>query len=56
MRIIRPADLINEVKAIYDSPDLYYERLKQYWIAKHPEATPREYEQAMRECAEKAGV
>lgn len=33
-----------------------YEQLKQKWIAEHPDATHKEYEQAMREIARKAGV
>lgn len=33
-----------------------YERMKAQWIAAHPNATPDEYAQAMREIARKAGV
>jgi hypothetical protein len=33
-----------------------YERRKQEWIAAHPEAPPREYEQAMRRLANECGV
>ena len=33
-----------------------YERMKAQWIAAHPDATPAEYAQAMREIARKAGV
>lgn len=33
-----------------------YEQMKRAWIAAHPDATPAEYEQAMREIARKAGV
>jgi hypothetical protein len=33
-----------------------YERMKAEWIAQHPDATPAEYAQAMREIALKAGV
>jgi len=33
-----------------------YELMKQEWIAKHPNASPREYEQAMNEIAKKAGI
>lgn len=33
-----------------------YERLKREWIDKHPEASPREYEQAMRRIARECGV
>lgn len=39
-------------------PDPYfvYEARKARWIADHPEATSREYEQAMRELAKECGV
>jgi len=33
-----------------------YERMKAEWIAQHPDATPAEYAQSMREIALKAGV
>lgn len=33
-----------------------YERLKKQWAAAHPEATPREYEQAMARIADECGV
>lgn len=33
-----------------------YESEKAAWIAKNPEATPAEYQQAMRAIAQRAGV
>jgi len=33
--------------------DQHYEREKAAWIAAHPEATPEEYEKAIREIAER---
>jgi hypothetical protein len=33
-----------------------YESLKQEWIRKNPEATPAQYQKAMRAIARKAGV
>jgi len=38
-------------------PDLdqVYEREKAAWIAAHPEATPKEYEQAIQEIAARLG-
>lgn len=33
-----------------------YEQLKHKWIAENPDATAKEYEQAMRELARKLGV
>ncbi len=33
-----------------------YENNKNQWIAKHPEATHEEYEEAMRQIAKQAGV
>ena len=33
-----------------------YERLKAEWRAEHPDATPEEYERAMRRIAEQCGV
>jgi hypothetical protein len=33
-----------------------YEILKQEWIAKHPNATPKEYQNAMMAIARKCGV
>jgi len=33
-----------------------YERMKAEWIAQHPNATPAEYAQAMREIAQRCGV
>lgn len=33
-----------------------YELLKQEWIAKHPNSTPQEYENAMRNIARKLGL
>ena len=32
-----------------------YEQLKKEWVEAHPAATPREYEQAMREIAARLG-
>jgi len=32
-----------------------YEREKQAWVEKHPDATPQEYEQAIRKIAERIG-
>lgn len=34
---------------------LFYEQLKQAWIFAHPDATPAEYEQAIREIAREIG-
>jgi hypothetical protein len=36
-------------------PDMSYELAKQAWISDHPEATPQEYEKAIREIAERIG-
>lgn len=33
-----------------------YELMKQEWIAKHPNATHEQYQQAMREIAKRLGV
>lgn len=33
-----------------------YERLKYEWISAHPAATPTEYQDAMRELAQKCGI
>lgn len=33
-----------------------YERAKQDWMFRHPEATHEEYERAMREIAKKMGI
>jgi hypothetical protein len=33
-----------------------YEFLKAEWIAKHPDATPKQYQQAMRLIAKKCGI
>ena len=33
-----------------------YERRKAAWTAEHPDSTPRQYEQAMREIANECGV
>ena len=33
-----------------------YEVLKATWIAKHPNASPRQYEKAMKSIARKCGV
>lgn len=35
--------------------DRLYEASKKDWIARHPEATPEEYERAMREISERIG-
>ena len=34
----------------------HYEALKAAWISEHPDASPAEYERAMREIAGKCGV
>jgi len=33
-----------------------YELMKQEWIAKHPNATHEQYQQAMQKLAKKAGI
>lgn len=33
-----------------------YERLKAKWIAAHPQATPQQYTQAMRDIARRLGI
>lgn len=38
------------------TPAIRYERLKAAWIAAHPDATPAQYEAAMRAIARKAGL
>ncbi len=38
------------------SPSQRYEAAKLVWIASHPEATPEQYQAAMRELARKAGL
>jgi hypothetical protein len=51
---ILPA-LGHSMKRDFDDLSRLYEAEKQDWIAKHPEATPQEYEQAMREIAKRIG-
>lgn len=38
------------------TPAIRYERLKAAWIAAHPDATPAQYETAMRELARRCGL
>lgn len=38
------------------TPAQRYEAAKRAWIAAHPEATPEQYQAAMRELARKAGL
>lgn len=38
------------------TPYQLYEAAKVVWIATHPDATPEEYQAAMRELARKAGL
>jgi hypothetical protein len=40
----------------WSDPHAAYEASKQAWILAHPDAPPREYEQAMRRIANECGV
>lgn len=43
------------MKRDLENLDRIYEAEKQAWIAQHPEETPEQYEQAMKEIAKRIG-